>query len=102
MSAEITVVFCVDLSSCSSNSTSWDQSQAIEAIEKTLKDAGLRASYLNRSGENHTVLQLPCHAQVLSAVLYSCETAGIPYKTLWLNDVAQWHEGGKNDEPVKL
>jgi hypothetical protein len=90
----ITVIFHVDLtqivfgSHCSS-----DENKAIQAIRESIENAGLQGSTLQDRSTCVQVLLLPLHEKALSDLIYWCDSGKFPYKTLWLNDVAEWRDG---------
>lgn len=93
----ITVVFSIDLRHIQlGKSCSMEQSRAIEAIQDSLKNTPPTGSTFQDNSEVALVLTLPDNEKTLGLLIYWCGYAKIPYKTLWLKDVAEWREGGKS------
>ena len=93
----ITVVFSIDLTRIQlGKSCSTEQSRAIAAIQDSLKNTRLTGSTFQDRSEVALVLTLPDNEKTLGLLIYWCDFAKIPYKTLWLNDVAEWRESGKS------
>lgn len=92
----VTVIFHFDLehivfgSHCSS-----DENKAIQAIRESIENAGLTGSTLQDRSTCVQVLLLPQHEKVLGDLIYWCGLGKFPYKTLWLNSVSDWRDGGK-------
>ncbi|MDR3353359.1 MAG: hypothetical protein LBO00_10255 [Zoogloeaceae bacterium] len=90
----ITVVFRLDLTACAVGHCSHEENTAILAIQKSKEENALPGSSIQYHSEACVVLQLPDHEQAFGQLVYWCNYGKIPYKTLWLNDVAEWREGG--------
>jgi len=95
MSAEITVVFHIDLrlSPSDERNLPTKKSGAFQGILDNIKDAGLPTASLRWGLEYVGVLDLPKKEKIFCAIVYWCNHGGLPYKTLWLNDSAKWQEG---------
>lgn len=92
----ITVVFSIDLTSIQfGKSCSTEQSRAIAAIRDSLKNTPLTGSTFQDCSEVALVLALPDNEKTLGLLIYWCDFAKIPYKTLWLNAVSEWRDGKK-------
>jgi len=96
MSAEITVVFHIDLRRpASERELSTKKTDAFQGILDNITDAGLPPESLKWGCRYVGVLDLPKKEKTFCAILYWCVHGDLPYKTLWLNDSAQWHEDEK-------
>jgi len=96
MSAEITVVFHIDLRRpTSERDLPEKKSSAFQGILDNITDAGLPTESLKWGCRYVGVLDLPKREKIFGAIVYWCNYGDISYKTLWLNDSAQWHEGEK-------
>lgn len=92
----ITVIFFVDLTAHYAGHCDSHKSTAIQEIRKSVEDAGLLEAGIQMGAKSFVVLQLPKNEKVLADAIYCCNQASLPYKTLWLNDVAEWRDGGKS------
>jgi len=92
MSAEITVVFHMDLTHLISGRLSPKESSAFDARLKSTKNAEAPGLNIQMGSETLCVLDLPKNEKVFGALVYWCNEGHFPYKTLWLNDAAQWQE----------
>jgi len=100
MSAEITVVFQIDLRRpASERELSTEKTDAFQGILDNIRDAGLPPESLKWGCRYVGVLVLPKKEKTFCAIVYWCDHGGLPYKTLWLNDSAQWQEGISPDVP---
>lgn len=91
----ITVIFHVDLTPYSAGHCDSHKSTAIQAIRKSVEDAGVLEAGIQMGAKSFAVLRLPKNEKVLADAIYCCNQANLPYKTLWLNGVAEWRDGGK-------
>jgi len=98
MSAEITVVFHIDLICFNPEKydVSHEASQAIGELQNRVEIAGLNIAGIYRGIAQNIVLSLPKDEKILGDILYFCNRGSLPYKTLWLNDSVQWHEDHKS------
>lgn len=94
----ITVVFHLDLTHVvSGERCSGDQSRAIQELQKSIEGAGLTGSAIQYRSVALLVLVLPNDEKALGDLIYWCGYGKFPYKTLWLNAVAEWREAGSHD-----
>ncbi len=92
--AMITVVFSIDLRHVKIGSRcSQEQGTAFQAIRASIENTKLRGSTLQGESEIAIVLCLPEDERIFGELVYWCGYAKFPYKTLWLNDVSEWHDG---------
>ena len=91
----ITVVFQFDLSRLRSGECKTEESNAFQAILGSIENAGVRSSSIQLGVEVIAVLALPKNERTLGDLIYWCNHGNLPYKTLWLNDIAEWRDGGK-------
>lgn len=92
----ITVIFHLDLTRVvSGDRCSGDQSTAIRELQKSTEGAGLTGSAIQYRSVVLLVLVLPNDEKALGDLIYWCGYGKFPYKTLWLNDVSEWRDGGK-------
>ena len=90
----ITVVFHLDLKHVvSGDRCTGDQSKAIRELQKSTEGAGLKGSAIQYRSEALLVLVLPNDEKALGDLIYWCGYGKFPYKTLWLNGVAEWRDG---------
>lgn len=93
----VTVIFHFDLmhiavgSRCSS-----DEMRAIQEIQSSTENAGLIGSTIRGQSEVSLVLLLPKDEKTLGDLIYWCGYGKFSYKTLWLNAVGDWRDGGKH------
>lgn len=92
----ITVVFSIDLRHVELGSRcSPEEGRAFQAIRESIENDRLRGSTLQGQSEVALVLTLPDNEKTFGDLTYWCSAGKFPYKTLWLNDVAEWRDGGK-------
>ena len=89
----ITVVFCLDLTPYRPGHCDSHKSTAIQDIQKSIEDAGAIEASIQMGTKSFAVLPLPNKERTFAEILYLSSRAGISYKTLWLNDAAEWNKG---------
>lgn len=95
----ITVVFHIDLTHLvpGSRCTS-DESNAFQALQVSIKSGGLQSSSIAMGVEVIAVAGLPKNESSFGDLVSACNRGRFPYRTLWLNDVAEWRKGGHSDK----
>lgn len=91
----ITVVFYLDLTPYRAGHCDSHKNTAIQAIQKSIEGAGVLEAGIQMGAESFAVIPLPSKELTLAEILYWSNKGGLSYKTLWLNDVAEWRENGK-------
>lgn len=91
----ITVIFHIDLSHLRSGECKTEENNSFRAILGSTENDGVLSSSIQLGLEAIAVLALPKNEQTLGDLVYWCRYGKLPYKTLWLNDVSEWRDGGK-------
>lgn len=94
----ITVVFYLDLSAFASGQTPQKENRAIQEVQATIENSGLTGSSVQYQSKACLALVLPNDERILGELVYWCNHGNLPYKTLWLNDVAEWRDGAHQNK----
>jgi len=102
MKTAVTVVCHIDLRHLGETWESISAKDDFDNIQKAIKNNGLQSSSIRTKSTALVVMHLPKDEKPFADIIYLCNKAHYPYKTLWLDADGQWQQGSVAELPEKI